>query len=181
MGGITEEMTESFSAMFIAIPIAMALAFIVLVITFRSLRNPLIIMISLPLAAIGALVGLLVTGRPLGVSGLMGVLMLVGIVLTNAVVLIAVVEQMRKDGISSYQALVEGARTRLRPILMTAITTMIAMLPLSFGLGQGVLMAAELATVVIGGLFSSTLLTLLVIPTVYAWVNRIPRTKSDKE
>jgi HAE1 family hydrophobic/amphiphilic exporter-1 len=106
----------------------------------------------------------------------MGVLMLVGIVLTNAVVLISVVEQLRKDGMSSYQALVEGARTRLRPILMTALTTMIAMLPLAFGLGKGVLMAAELATVVIGGLFSSTLLTLLVIPAIYAWVNRIPRT-----
>ncbi|HEY32995.1 MAG TPA: efflux RND transporter permease subunit [Dehalococcoidia bacterium] len=175
-GGIAEDMRDSFSAMFIAIPIAMALAYVVLILTFRSFRNPLIVMVSLPLASIGAMVALLITGRPLGVSGLMGVLMLVGIVLTNAVVLIAVVEQMRRDGMSPYQALVEGARTRLRPILMTALTTMIAMLPLAFGLGKGVLMAAELATVVIGGLFSSTMLTLLVIPTVYAWVNRIPRT-----
>ncbi len=175
-GGISEDMRDSFSTMFIAIPIAIALAYVVMVLTFRSFRNPLIIMVSLPLASIGALVALLITGRPLGIAGLMGVLMLVGIVLTNAVVLIAVVEQLRKDGMSSYQALVEGARTRLRPILMTALTTMIAMLPLAFGLGKGVLMAAELATVVIGGLFSSTLLTLLVIPAVYAWVNRIPRT-----
>ena len=174
-GGITEDMTDSFSAMFITIPIAMVLAYVVLVLTFRSFRNPIIIMVSMPLASIGALVGLLVTGRPLGVSGLMGILMLVGIVLTNAVVLIAVVEQMRKDGMSPYQALVEGARTRLRPILMTALTTMIAMLPLAFGLGEGVMMAAELATVVIGGLLSSTLLTLLVIPVVYAVANRVPR------
>jgi len=180
-GGITEDMRDSFSAMFIAIPIAMVLAYVVLVLTFRSFRNPMIIMVSLPLASIGAMLALLVTGRPLGVSGLMGVLMLVGIVLTNAVVLIAVVEQMRKDGMGSYQALVEGARTRLRPILMTALTTMIAMLPLAFGLGKGVLMAAELATVVIGGLFSSTLLTLLVIPAVYAWVNRIPHITTVKK
>ncbi|UCB43426.1 MAG: efflux RND transporter permease subunit [Dehalococcoidales bacterium] len=180
-GGIAEDMTDSFSAMFIAIPIAMVLAYVVLVLTFRSFRNPLIVMVSLPLASIGALVALLITGRPLGISGLMGILMLVGIVLTNAVVLIAVVEQMRKDGMSSYQALVEGARTRLRPILMTALTTMIAMLPLAFGLGEGVMMAAELATVVIGGLLSSTLLTLLVIPAVYAWVNRIPRTTAVKK
>ncbi|HEY40321.1 MAG TPA: efflux RND transporter permease subunit [Dehalococcoidia bacterium] len=180
-GGITEDMRDSFKAMFIAIPIAMGLAYVVLVLTFRSFRNPIIIMVSMPLASIGALVGLLVTGRPLGVSGLMGILMLVGIVLTNAVVLIAVVEQMRKEGMSPYQALVEGARTRLRPILMTALTTMIAMLPLAFGLGEGVMMAAELATVVIGGLLSSTLLTLLVIPVVYAVANRVPRIVTIKK
>jgi HAE1 family hydrophobic/amphiphilic exporter-1 len=173
MGGITEDMRQSFSAMFVAIGIALPLAYAVLVITFRSLRGPLIIMVSLPLASIGALLALFLTGRPLGISGLMGILMLVGIVLTNAVVLIAVVEQMRRDGRHAHDALVEGGRTRLRPILMTALTTMIAMLPLAFGLGEGVLMAAELATVVIGGLFSSTVLTLLVVPTVYAVVNRV--------
>jgi HAE1 family hydrophobic/amphiphilic exporter-1 len=180
-GGITEDMRDSFKAMFIAIPIAMVLAYVVLVLTFRSFRNPIIIMVSMPLASIGALLGLLVTGRPLGVSGLMGILMLVGIVLTNAVVLIAVVEQMRKGGMSPYQALVEGARTRLRPILMTALTTMIAMVPLALGLGEGVMMAAELATVVIGGLLSSTLLTLLVIPVVYATANRVPHVVAVKK
>lgn len=174
-GGTAEDMRDSFSAMFIAIPVAMALAYLVLVVTYRSFRNPLIIMVSLPLASLGAMVGLLIAGRPLGVSGMMGVLMLVGIVLTNAVVLIAVVEQLRRDGVTPGRALVEGARTRLRPILMTALTTMIAMLPLALGLGEGVLMAAELATVVIGGLFSSTALTLLVLPVVYAAANRIPR------
>jgi len=173
MGGITEDMMESFSDMYVAIGIAMVLAFVVLVVTFRSIRNPLIIMVSLPLASIGALLGLFVAGRPLGVTGLMGILMLVGIVLTNAVVLVAVVEQLRRGGMDPYQAVVAGARTRLRPILMTAITTIIAMVPLALGFGQGVLMAAELATVVIGGLFSSTFLTLLVIPAVYAIVNRI--------
>jgi HAE1 family hydrophobic/amphiphilic exporter-1 len=178
MGGITEDMRDSFSAMFLAIGIAVVLAYAVLVLTFRSFRNPLIIMVSLPLASIGALLGLLVTGRPVGISALMGILMLVGIVLTNAVVLIAVVEQMRKSGMSPLEALVEGGRTRLRPILMTALTTMFAMLPLAFGLGQGVLMAAELATVVIGGLLSSTLLTLLVIPVVYAVTNRV-RNEAD--
>ncbi len=174
-GGIAEDMRKSFSAMFIAIPAAVVLAYIVLIFTFRSFRNPLIIMVSLPLASIGAMLGLLVAGRPLGVSALMGILMLVGIVLTNAVVLIAVVEQLRRGGVAPEQALVDGARTRLRPILMTALTTMIAMVPLAFGLGEGVLMAAELATVVIGGLFSSTALTLLVIPVIYAMVTRIPK------
>ncbi len=168
MGGIMEDMRGSFSGMFLAIGVAVLLAFVVLVVTFRSFRNPLIIMVSLPLASIGALVGLLVTGHTLGVTGLMGVLMLVGIVLTNAVVLISVVEQLRKGGLSPLDALLQGARTRLRPILMTALTTMIAMLPLALGLGEGVMMAAELAIVVIGGLFSSTLLTLLVVPVIYS-------------
>ncbi len=181
MGGIAEDMRKGFSGMFIAIGVAMVLAFVVLVVTFRSFRNPLIIMASLPLASIGALVGQAISGRPLGMSALMGVLMLVGIVLTNAVVLIAVVNQMRQQGTSAYDALVEGGRTRLRPILMTALTTMIAMVPLAVGLGEGVLMAAELATVVIGGLFSSTLLTLLVIPTIYAMVNRVPRQSASDE
>lgn len=175
MGGIAEDMREGFNGMFIAIGVAMALAFVVLVVTFRSFRNPLIIMASLPLASIGALVAQAISGRPLGMSALMGVLMLVGIVLTNAVVLISVVTQMRQKGVSAYDALVEGGRTRLRPILMTALTTMIAMVPLVVGLGEGVLMASELATVVIGGLFSSTLLTLLVIPTIYAIANKVPK------
>jgi HAE1 family hydrophobic/amphiphilic exporter-1 len=173
MGGITEDMQDSFSKMFIAIGVAMVLAYAVLVLTFRSFRNPIIIMVSLPLASIGALLALFATGRPLGVTALMGILMLVGIVLTNAVVLIAVVEQMRRGGTDPYQAVLDGSRTRLRPILMTALTTMIAMLPLAFGVGEGVLMAAELATVVVGGLFSSTLLTLLVIPVIYSVAYRI--------
>jgi HAE1 family hydrophobic/amphiphilic exporter-1 len=101
----------------------------------------------------------------------MGVLMLVGIVLTNAIVLIALVEQLRKRGMDTHNALVEGGRTRLRPILMTALTTMVAMVPLAVGVGEGTILAAELAVVVIGGLFSSTLLTLLVIPVIYSLVD----------
>ena len=173
MGGTMEDMQESFSSMFIAIGIAIGLVYVVLVATFRSLRNPLIIMVSLPLASIGALLALLVTGHTLGVTGLMGVLMLVGIVLTNAVVLISVIEQLRKTGLDNMESIVQGSRTRLRPILMTALTTMIAMLPLAFGASEGVLMATELAIVVIGGLFSSTLLALLVIPVVYAMMYRV--------
>ncbi len=172
MGGVMEMMQESFSGMFIAIIIAVVLAYSVIAITFRSLMKPLIIMISLPLASIGAMVGLLIAGQPLGVSALMGILMLVGIVLTNAIVLIDLVEKLRKDGMSTYDALVESGRTRMRPILMTALTTMIAMLPIALGLGEGTVLSAELAIVVIGGLFSSTLLTLLVIPVMYAITNR---------
>jgi len=170
MGGTAEMMQESFSGMFIAIIAAALLAYFVVVVTFRSFITPIIIMMSLPLASIGALLGLFITGYPLGVSALMGVLMLVGIVLTNAIVLISLVERLKKNSMNTYDALMEGGKTRLRPILMTAITTMVAMLPIAFGLGEGTLMAAELAVVVIGGLFSSTLLTLLVIPVIYSLV-----------
>ena len=171
MGGTAEMMQESFSGMFIAIIVAVLLAYAVIVVTFRSFINPIIIMMSLPLASIGALLGLLITGHPIGVSALMGMLMLVGIVLTNAIVLISLVERLqKKEDMSVNDALLEGGKTRLRPILMTAITTMVAMVPIAFGLGEGTLMAAELAVVVIGGLFSSTLLTLLVIPVIYSIV-----------
>lgn len=170
VGGTAEMMADSFSGMFIAIIVAALLAYAVIVVTFRSFINPIIIMMSLPLASIGALLGLLITGHPIGVSALMGVLMLVGIVLTNAIVLISLVERQQKEGMSTHDALIEGGKTRLRPILMTAITTMVAMVPIALGLGEGTLMAAELAIVVIGGLFSSTLLTLLVIPVIYSLV-----------
>jgi HAE1 family hydrophobic/amphiphilic exporter-1 len=135
-------------------------------------------MVSLPLASIGALLGLLISGNTLGVSGMMGVLMLVGIVLTNAIVLIALVEQLRKGGMSTNDALVQGGKTRLRPILMTALTTIFAMVPLALGVGSGTLLAAELAVVVIGGLFSSTLLTLVVIPVIYSLVDGLRHRKA---
>ncbi|MEE9491077.1 MAG: efflux RND transporter permease subunit, partial [Dehalococcoidia bacterium] len=177
-GGVMAEMAEGFERMGIAIMVAMVIAYLILVVSMRSILNPLIIMVSLPLASIGALLALLIGGYTLGMSGMMGVLLLVGIVLTNAIVLIALVEQLRKQGMNTYDALVEGGRTRLRPILMTALTTMFAMLPLAFGLGGGTLIAGELAVVVIGGLFSSTLLTLLVIPVIYSLVDGLRRRRA---
>ncbi len=177
-GGMMEMMQESFSGMFIAIILAIVLAFAVIAVTFRSLLTPIVIMISLPLASIGALLSLLFAGQTLGISAMMGVLMLVGIVLTNAIVLIHLVERLRKQGISTHDALVESGRTRMRPILMTALTTMIAMLPLALGLGEGTILSAELAIVVIGGLFSSTLLTLLVIPVMYSLSKGMRRQKA---
>lgn len=174
-GGVAEEMADSFSKMAIAILAAIVIAYLILVVSMRSIMNPIIIMVSLPLASIGAVLALLIGGHTLGMSGMMGMLMLVGIVLTNAIVLIALVEQLRKEGMETHSALIEGGRTRLRPILMTALTTMFAMLPLAFGMGGGTLIAGELAVVVIGGLFSSTLLTLLVIPVIYSLVDGVRR------
>lgn len=179
MGGMFEEMAEGFSSMGIAIIAASFIAFLILVISMRSVFNPLIIMVSLPLASIGAILALLISGYTLGMSGMMGILMLIGIVLTNAIVLIALVVQLRKSGMSTYDALIEGGQTRLRPILMTAITTMIAMIPLAIGVGAGTFIAAELAIVVIGGLFTSTLLTLIVIPVIYSLADGLRNRKRE--
>jgi HAE1 family hydrophobic/amphiphilic exporter-1 len=166
-GGVFEDMKESFSKMYLSILVAIILSYIVLVFTFRSFKKSLIIMASLPLAIVGALVGLFITGHSLGMIGLMGILMLVGIVLTNAVVLLAYTEQLEKEGMTLKEALMKGGETRLRPILMTALTTLIAMVPMALGLGEGLIVASELAIVVIGGLFSSTMLTLIVVPVIY--------------
>jgi HAE1 family hydrophobic/amphiphilic exporter-1 len=178
IAGAAEMMTETFSRMGIAIIAAIVISLLLLVVTMRSILNPFIILVSLPLASIGALLGLLAGGHTMGVSAMMGMLMLVGIVLTNAIVLIALVEQLRKSGMNTYDALVQGGSTRLRPILMTALTTIFAMIPLAFGVGEGTLLAAELAVVVVGGLFSSTLLTLLVIPVVYSLVDGLRHRKA---
>lgn len=175
MGGIAEQMEEGFSDMFIAIAIAIGIVFIILALSFRSWLMPLLIMVSMPLATIGVVLALLVTGKELGMSAMIGILMLVGIVLTNAIVLLTFVDDRRKEGYGAYDALVDAGRIRLRPILMTALTTMIALVPLALGIGEGVLMAAELGVVVIGGLFSSTLLTLLVIPVLYSLTERLRR------
>ena len=179
-GVLAEEMSKTFRDMSIAIIIAVIISFAIVVVSFRSFISPLIIMFSLPLASVGALLGLLIAGYPLGASAMMGVLMLIGIVLTNAIVLIALVEQLRKKGMSTHDALVQGGRTRLRPILMTALATMFALVPLSLGIGEGVALSSELAVVVIGGLFSSTLLTLVVIPVLYSLTDRFRRKPASK-
>jgi HAE1 family hydrophobic/amphiphilic exporter-1 len=178
MAGIVEQMSSAFTSMGIAIIAAIVIAFLVVAFMMRSIINPLIIMVSLPLASIGAVLGLLITGHTIGVSAMMGVLMLVGIVLTNAIVLMALVEQLRKSGMSTSDALIQGGQTRLRPILMTALATIFAMIPLALGVASGTMLAAELAVVVIGGLFSSTLLTLLVIPVIYSLVDGLRRRRA---
>jgi HAE1 family hydrophobic/amphiphilic exporter-1 len=132
-------------------------------------------MFSIPLAAIGSIVALWATGRPLGISAMIGVLMLVGIVVTNAIVLLDLVEQYKARGMPTDEALIRGGRTRVRPIMMTAIATMFALMPLVLGFSEGSIIAAELGTVVVGGLFTSTLLTLIVVPVVYSLLDGLKR------
>ena len=171
--GVFAQITEGFEDIFLAMGVGIILVYLVMVGSLGSLRNPFVIVTSLPLALIGALAALAITGRSLGLPGMMGILLLIGIVVTNAVVLVSFVEQLRERGLTVYEALVQGGRTRLRPILMTAITTSFALIPLAaFSEESGGILGAELATVVIGGLVSSTFLTLLVVPVVYTLANR---------
>ncbi len=171
LAGVTAQMNEAFGGLYVSMGIAILVVYVAMVLTFNSLVTPFIILFTLPLATIGAITALYITGRPLGVSALIGFLMLIGIVVTNAIVLLDLVERLRSQGMSTYDALVEGGRTRVRPILMTAIATILALIPLAAGFSKGSIIAAELGTVVIGGLFSSTFLTLLVIPVIYSLVD----------
>jgi hydrophobic/amphiphilic exporter-1 (mainly G- bacteria), HAE1 family len=168
LAGITQQQTEGFTDLGFAMLVSIAVVYIVMVIVFGSLLDPFIILFSLPLAVIGAIAALLITGLPLGISAMIGMLMLIGIVVTNAIVLLDLVEQLRRKGYSVEHALYHAGRTRVRPILMTALATILALLPLALGVNKGSIIAAELGTVVIGGLFSSTLLTLVVVPVVYS-------------
>jgi HAE1 family hydrophobic/amphiphilic exporter-1 len=180
LAGVSQQQTEAFGGLFASMGVAILLVYLMLVLTFNSLITPFIIMFSLPLALIGAFPALYLTDRPIGVSALIGFLMLIGIVVTNAIVLLDLVERLRSQGMPTRQALIEGGRTRVRPILMTAIATILALLPLAAGFNEGSIIAAELGTVVIGGLFSSTFLTLLVVPAVYLLIDGVKQRVSKR-
>jgi HAE1 family hydrophobic/amphiphilic exporter-1 len=151
--------------------VAILIVYVVMVATFKSLRQPLLLLVSVPFAATGAILLQVISGIPLGVASLIGVLMLIGIVVTNAIVLVDLINQYREKGMRVNEAVVNGASRRLRPILMTAAATIFALLPLGLGVtGHGGFISQPLAIIVIGGLVSSTLLTLVVLPTLYSLV-----------
>src|SRR4029077_13024188 len=184
-GGVFAQLSSVLSQFVLAMLAAIALVYLIMVATFRSLLKPLVLLVSIPFAATGAIVALVVTNTSLSLPGLIGVLMLTGIVVTNAIVLLDLVEQYRDRGLNLHDALIEGGRHRLRPILMTASATMLALLPLAVtGGGGGVggaFISGPLAIVVIGGLFTSTLLTLVLVPVLYSLASRFtgPRAAHD--
>ncbi|KUL49855.1 efflux RND transporter permease subunit [Streptomyces sp. NRRL S-1521] len=181
IGGVSEDQEEAFANLALAMLAAIAIVFMLLVATFRSLVQPLILLVSIPFAATGAIGLLLATGTPMGVPAMIGMLMLIGIVVTNAIVLIDLINQYRAQGHGIVEAVVEGGRHRLRPILMTALATIFALLPMALGItGEGGFIAKPLAVVVIGGLITSTLLTLLLVPTLYAMVELRKERRRDK-
>jgi HAE1 family hydrophobic/amphiphilic exporter-1 len=173
IAGISAEQQSAFADLYLALLASIAIVYLVMVATFRSLLQPLILLVSVPFAATGALALLLLTGTPLGVPSMIGLLMLVGIVVTNAIVLIDLVNQKREQGLSVVDAVIEGSRYRLRPILMTAAATIGALTPMALGLtGGSVFISQPLALVVIGGLTTSTLLTLILVPVLYNLTER---------
>ncbi|MVP01698.1 efflux RND transporter permease subunit [Paenibacillus lutrae] len=174
-GGVTEQINETFSQLGLAMIAAIAIVYLLLVMFFGGALTPFAILFSLPFTIIGAIVALLVTGETLSVSAMMGALMLIGIVVTNAIVLLDRVIHNEKAGLGTRESLLEAAGTRLRPILMTALATVGALLPLAFGFESGGLISKGLAVTVIGGLISSTLLTLIIVPLVYEFLARFRR------
>jgi len=180
-GGVTEQINETFTQLGLAMAAAVAIVYLVLVITFGGGLAPFAILFSLPFTVIGALAGLWIAGETISVSAMMGALMLIGIVVTNAIVLIDRVIKKEQAGLTTREALLEAAGTRLRPILMTALATIGALLPLAFGFESAGIISRGLGVTVIGGLTSSTLLTLLIVPIVYEWLMKLRRKPAQGE
>jgi len=175
-GGVGSDIDQGFTSMLIAIGASIVLVYAIMAGLFRSWVDPFVILFTLPLAVIGAIVALWITGSALSINAMLGILMLVGIVVTNAIVMLEYVNELRhQQGYSLYDALIEGCQTRIRPVAMTALATMLALIPLAAGFGGSGLISAELGRVVIGGLFTSTFLTLLVVPVVYSLMDGLKR------
>lgn len=172
IGGQGEELAESARSLIFAFGLAIFLVYLVMASQFESLLHPFVILFTIPLALVGAVLALLLSGKPISVVVFIGLILLVGLVTKNAIILIDKVNQLREAGVAKHEALVEGARSRLRPIIMTTLCTLFGFLPLAVAMGEGAEVRAPMAITVIGGLLVSTLLTLLVIPVVYDLMDR---------
>jgi HAE1 family hydrophobic/amphiphilic exporter-1 len=178
--GVTADMEETFSQLGAAMLAAIAIVYFILVVTFGEGVAPFSILFSLPFAVIGSLVGLWIAGETISVTVLMGLLMLIGIVVTNAIVLVDRIIHMERDGMSMREAILEAGATRLRPILMTAFATIGALLPLALGTEGSAFISKGLGVTVIGGLTSSTLLTLIIVPIVYEILSKLFKLNRSK-
>lgn len=172
IGGQGEELADSVKALLFAFGLAVFLVYLVMASQFESLLHPFVILFTIPLALVGAVLALLLTGKPISVVVFIGLILLVGLVTKNAIILIDKVNQLREQGVAKYEALIEGARSRLRPIIMTTLCTLFGFAPLALAMGEGAEVRSPMAITVIGGLLVSTLLTLLVIPVVYDLLDR---------
>ena len=182
IGGVSQQQQESFAQLGLAMLVAVAVVYLIMVATFGSLLQPLILLVSIPFAATGALGLSLLTDTPLSVASMIGLLMLIGIVVTNAIVLIDLINQRRRAGAGVDESIAQGARLRVRPIVMTALATIFALVPMGLGLtGGGVFISKPLAVVVIGGLISSTLLTLILVPVLYDLLETWRQNRRDRQ
>ena len=170
-GGQSEDMAESFADLGVALILSIFLVYIVMAIQFESILYPFVIMFSMPATFIGILLGLFLTGKPLSMPAVIGVIMLAGIVVNNAIVLVDYINILRSKGKERTEAILEAGPSRIRPIFMTTLTTVLGMVPLALGLGEGGEAQAPLAVVVIFGLSVSTMFTLLVIPVMYTYLD----------
>jgi HAE1 family hydrophobic/amphiphilic exporter-1 len=167
-GSEVEEQARSFQQLQLVLILAVLLVYAVMASQYESLRDPFIIMFSIPVAAIGVVLSLLLTGTAFSMQAYIGIIMLAGIVVSNAILLVDYINTLRqRDGLPLREAVELGGRTRLRPILMTSIATMLGLVPMALGLGDGGELQAPLARVVVGGLLASTLVTLVLVPAVY--------------
>ncbi|MCU1533961.1 MAG: hydrogenase expression protein, partial [Glaciihabitans sp.] len=182
LGGVTTQQNDAFMQLGLALLAAILIVYVVMVAAFKSLRQPLLLLVSVPFAATGAIILQKVADIPLGVPSLIGVMMLVGIVVTNAIVLVDLINQYRARGYRVFESIVNGTSRRLRPILMTALATIFALVPMGIGLtgGSGGFISQRLAIVVIGGLVSSTALTLIVLPVLYFLVEGAKERRTDR-
>jgi HAE1 family hydrophobic/amphiphilic exporter-1 len=172
VSGQSEEMEESFKSMQFALILAVFLVYLVMASQFESLIHPFVILFTIPLALVGAVLALFLTGTTVNIVALIGVIMLAGIVVNNAIVLVDLINQLRAQGVDRFDAIMEAGKARLRPILMTSLTTALGLLPMAMGFGEGSEVRTPMAITVIGGLVVSTLLTLVVIPVVYSLMDR---------
>lgn len=168
VGGNYEEQQKSFRDLLVSLGLALVFVYMVLACQYESLRNPLVVMISVPFATIGVLLILFLTGTTFNLQSYIGCIMLGGIVVNNAILLVDQAGQLNQAGMPVADAVAEAGRRRLRPILMTTLTTILALVPLAFGIGEGADAQAPLARVVVGGLTGSTLITLVLVPVVYS-------------
>jgi HAE1 family hydrophobic/amphiphilic exporter-1 len=172
IGGQNEEMSDSFQSLIFALSLAVFLVYLVMASQFESLLHPFIILFTIPLALVGAILALYITGMTISVVVFIGLILLAGIVVNNAIILIDLINQMRQSGMEKIEAIKQGGKSRLRPIMMTTLTTSLALLPLAIGFGDGAELRAPMGITVIGGLLVSTLLTLVVIPVMYDVMDR---------
>jgi HAE1 family hydrophobic/amphiphilic exporter-1 len=170
-GGDTEELVNMFTSMFEALTLAIVFIYLILASQFGSFTHPLAIMLSLPLSLVGVAVTLYLTRDTLNIMSMIGLIMLMGLVTKNAILLVDFTNQARAQGLSRHEALLRAGTTRLRPIVMTTLAMIFGMMPLAFAIGAGAEMRAPMARAVIGGLITSTLLSLLVVPVVYTFLD----------
>ena len=172
MNGENETVMESMKQVMLMMILAIAFMYLIMVAQFQSLKSPFIIMFTLPLAFTGGFAALVMTGNDVSIIAMIGMVMLAGIIVNNGIVFVDSVNQLREEGMDIRNAIVTTGRHRLRPIIMTALTTILGLLPMAVGSGMGSDMAQPMAMVVIGGLIYGTLLTLIVVPCIYEAFNR---------